>query len=64
MARLTECTLIIEIPDGSPAERREMLIKAIASALRWYALHPDKRKEDGQHAACLSDLIHELIHAA
>lgn len=50
--------LCITIQD--PAEGRELLISSIASALRWYALTPDKRKGDEEKAVVLIDLMEEL----
>jgi hypothetical protein len=42
------------------SEERTELIHAIASALRWYALTPHKRNDDGQDAAVLTDLLQQL----
>jgi len=52
--------LCIHIDDPSPDERRTWLIKACAAAMRWYALNPDKRKDDSEHVVVISDLIEEL----
>lgn len=60
MTHIKEDELCICVKDRSPEERREYLIKACASAMRWYALNPDKRKTDHDHAAAISDLLEEL----
>lgn len=41
-------------------ERRRYIKSALASALRWYALSPDKRHGDEQHAVILIDLLSDL----
>jgi len=41
-------------------ERREYIKSALACALRWYALAPDKRHGDEQHAVILIDLLTDL----
>lgn len=52
----------IAITDSSPEEKQQVLIKSLASALRWYALNPDKRHEDHAYAADLTDLIQSLTN--
>lgn len=52
--------VMLTINDTDPKEKQVVLIKSLASALRWYALNPDKRNEDHGYAADLSDLIHTL----
>jgi hypothetical protein len=41
-------------------ERKDWLVHAIASALRWYASSPDKRKGDSEDAVVLSELLQEI----
>jgi hypothetical protein len=60
MIRIEPGRLVIVIEDNEPADRRQWLIEAIASGLRHYALNPYKRKQDGEHAAVLSELIEAL----
>lgn len=52
--------LCISIIDPAPDERREWILKAVASAIRWYGGCPDVYKDDGQHLVVLSELLHEL----
>ena len=60
MVTLKEDSLVIVIEDNSPAERKEWLINALADMLRNYALNPDKRKQDDESAAVITELINEL----
>ena len=41
-------------------EKREFILSALNSALRWYALTAEKRKEDDQDAVILLDLMEEI----
>lgn len=45
------------------ANRRAWLIKAIAGALRHYALNPNKRAGDEEDMAVLAELLAELATA-
>ncbi len=60
MVTLKKESLVIVIEDTSPAERREWLIDALAAMLRNYAINPEKRFEDNEHAAVIADLVMEL----
>lgn len=53
--------LVIVIEDTSPEERREWIIKAIARHLAHYAMNPEKRKDDMDHALVLADLLNDLV---
>ncbi len=56
----TEDKLIIQLSETAPEEHRRALVKALSSALRWYALFEEKRITDHQDAAVIADLISEL----
>lgn len=60
MTSAKEGYLIIKMDHGNPEELKENLIKAIASALRYYAASTDKRSEDSDYMAELCDLQQAL----
>lgn len=45
----------------SPLEKKENLIRALASALRWYAMCDNKRIGDDDVAVDIADMIEELV---
>lgn len=61
MIAYTQTGLRVSIADGSPDERRDYLIKALAASMRWYAHNPDKRDDDHDYAAQISLLMQELV---
>jgi hypothetical protein len=54
--------LCICITDTEPQQRREMLIKAIAAAMRWNAVcaASEKYNDDGDNLYTLAQLLEEL----
>ena len=53
-------TLVITIPTTSPQEEREALIKAIASAMRWYAGYTQNHVADKESIEQISVLLTTL----
>jgi len=61
MITLQDDRLVITLCDGSPDELRDQLIKAIAGAMQWYALCPDKPSYHADYVATLCMLQEQLV---
>jgi len=61
MMNLKEDELIVSIKDSAPEERRERILKALASAIRWYGSSNNVYDDDGQYLIVLAELMHEII---
>jgi len=61
MTEIRSGQLVITIDDGSPEDRLCWIRQALAAALRNYAINPDKRFRDHEHAIVLAELMEEVI---
>lgn len=60
MTIVKQNVLCISIEDPAPDERREWILQAVASAIRWYGGSNSTYTDDGQHLIVLSELMQEL----
>lgn len=64
MVVINDNTLSLIMQATSGYERRDLLIKSIAAAMRWYAnahMNGDSRDDDAMYQYCLAELLEELV---